>query len=161
MPLSWLAGVSNFCSNLLLPFLWIIHTLSSQAILLQVLLYELFPRFLWSTLPPFPSYLNFHNLMYLGIDISTHDMNIPLQTALNYYFLNLHNNTHLITKNISQHPINQSHPKHHPNHRMLHPMQLRLIHNSKFPRFTTVQQNGSNTTLINLPPIASKINTAS
>ena len=37
-------------------------------------------------------------------------MNIPSQTALNYHILNLHNNTHPITKNISRHPINQSHP---------------------------------------------------
>ena len=151
MPLSRLAGVSNFCSNSLSPFLSIVRILSSQAILFQILLYALFPRFPWSTLHPFPSYFNFHNLTYLGIDVSTHDMIIPLQTALNYQILNLHNNTHPITKNISRHPIYQSHPTHHPDHKILHPTQPRLIRNSKFPRFTTVQQNWSNTTLINFP----------
>ena len=38
----------------------------------------------------------------------------------------------------------------HIDHTMLHPMQPRLICNSKFPRFTTVQQNWSNRTHINL-----------
>ena len=87
----------------------------------------------------------------MGIDVSTHDTTIPPQTALNYHILNLHNNTHPIMKNITRHPINKSHPKHHPDHTMLHPTQPRLISNSKFSRFTTVQQNWSNTTLINLP----------
>ena len=95
---------------------------------------------------------NFHNLMYLGIDISTHDMTIPPQAALNY-ILNFRNNTHPITKNISRHPINQSHPTRHPDHTTLHPTQPRLIRNSKFSRFTTVQQHWSNTTLINFPPL--------
>ena len=71
--------------------------------------------------------------------------------ALNYHILNLHINTHPILKKISQHPINQSHFTHHPDHIMLHPTQTRLIHNSEFPNFTTVQQNWSSTTLINLP----------
>ena len=143
--------LSNFCSNLLSLFLSIGCILSSQAILLQILLYALFPRFPWSTLLPFSSYFNFHNLTYLGNDVSIHDMTILLQMALNYHILNLHNSTHPITNNISQHPINQSHPTHHPDHTMLHPMQPHLIRNSKFPCFTTVQQNWSNTTVINLP----------
>ena len=132
MSLSWLARVSNFCSNALSPFLPIVRILSSRAILFQTLLYALFPRFPWSTLLSFPSYLNFHNLTYLGIDVTTHDMTIPPQTALNYQILNLHNNTHPITKNISRHCFNQSHPTHHPDHTTPHPTQPRLICNSKF-----------------------------
>ena len=96
MALSRLAMVNYFCSNLLLLFLSIVYILFSQAILFQILLYALFPRFPWSALLPFPSYFNFHNLTYLGIDVSMHDISIPLQTALNY-ILNHHNNTHSIT----------------------------------------------------------------
>ena len=102
MPLSQLAGVSNFCCFSLSKFLSSVRALSSQAISFRILLYALFPRFPWSTLLLFPSYFNFHNFTYLGIDVSMHDMTIPLQTALNYYIHNLHNNTHPITKNISQ-----------------------------------------------------------
>ena len=101
MPSFQLAGVSNFCSNLLSPFLSIVHILSSQALSFQILLYTLFSRFPWSTLLPFPSYFKFHNPTYLGIDVSTHDMTIPPQMVLNYHILNLHSNTHPITKNIS------------------------------------------------------------
>ena len=151
MSLSRLAGVSNFCSNSLSPFFSIVRILSSQSISFQIL-YALFPKFSWSTLLRFPSYFNFRNLTYLGIDVSTHDMTIPSQTALNYHILNLHSNAHPITKKISRHPINQSHPTH-PDHTTLHPTQPRLICNIKFLRFTTVQQNWSNTTLINLPPL--------
>ena len=151
MPLSQLAGVSNFCSNLLSPFLSI---LSSQTILFQIIFYTFFPKFPWSTLLPFPSYFNFHNLTYLEIDVSFHDMTIPLQKAFN--ILNLHNNTHPITKNISGHPINQSHPTDHPDHTMLHLMQPCLICNTKFPPFTTVQQNWSNTDKSS--PVVSKTN---
>ena len=130
MPLSRLAGVSNFCPNLFSPFLSIVSTLSSHAISFQILLYALFPRFPWSTILPFPSYFNFRNLTYLGIDVSTYDMTIPPQTALNYHILNLHN-THLTRKNISlstSQPVNQPvSPHNHPYHTMLHPMQPRLI----------------------------------
>ena len=77
MPLLRLAGVSNFRSNLLLPFLSIVHILSSQTISLQILLYVLFQRFPWLTLLPFLSYFNFHSFMSLGIDVSTHDMTVP------------------------------------------------------------------------------------
>ena len=152
MSLSPLAGVGNICSNSLSPFLSIVRIFSFQAISFQILLYALFPRFSWSTLLLFPSYSNFHNLTYLGIDVSTHDMIIPPQTALNYT-LDLHNMTHPITKNITRHPINQSQHTHHPDHTRLHPTQPRLICNSKFPRLTTVQRNRSNTTLINLPSL--------
>ena len=152
MSLSPLAGVGNICSNSLSPFLSIVRIFSFQAISFQILLYALFRRFSWSTLLLFPSYSNFHNLTYLGIDVSTHDMIIPPQTTLNYT-LDLHNMTHPITKNISRHPANQSQPTHHPDHTTLHPTEPRLIYNSKFPRLTAVQRNRSNTTLINLPPL--------
>ena len=89
MPLSWLARVSNFCFNLLSLFFLIICILSLQAISVQSLLYPFFPRFPWSTFLPFPSYFNFHNLMYFWIDVSMHDMTIPPQRAVNYHFLNL------------------------------------------------------------------------
>ena len=69
----WLAGVRNFCSNSPSPFLSIVHILSFQAISFQILLYALLSRFPCSTLLPFPSYFNFHNLTYLGIDVSMHD----------------------------------------------------------------------------------------
>ena len=54
----------------------------------------------------------------------THDMIIPPQATLNYHILNIQNNTHPILKNISRHPINQSHLKHHPDHTTLHPTKL-------------------------------------
>ena len=38
-------------------------------------------------------------------------------------------------------------------HTMLHPIQRRLIRNSKFPHFTTVQQNCSTITQINHPQL--------
>ena len=93
IPLSGLAR-GNFCFNLLLPFLSIVRILSPQAILFQILLYALFPGFPWSTCLPFPSYFNFHNLTYLGSDVSTQDMTIPPQMA-STYIPNLHNNTTL------------------------------------------------------------------
>ena len=145
MPLSRLAGVSNFCPNLLSPFLSIVRILSSQAMSFQILLCALVLRFPWSTFFPLPSYFNFHNFKYLGIDVSTHDMTMLPQTT------NLYSNTHPITENTSRHSINLSHPTHHPDHTRLDPTQPRLILNSKFPRFTIAQQNWSNTTLINLP----------
>ena len=103
MPLSWVAGVGNFCFNLLSPFLLLVCILSSQAISFQILLYPLFQRFPWSTILPIPSYFKLHNLTYLGDDISTDDMTIPPQTALNYHIFYLHHKTHPILKNISQH----------------------------------------------------------
>ena len=152
MSLSRLAGASNLCSNSLLPFLSILCICSSQAILFQIFLYAFFLRFPWSILLPFPSHFNFHNFMHLGIDVSTHGMTIPPHKALNDHVLNLHN-IHPITKNISRHPINQSHPTHHPDHMTLHTKQSRLIRNSKLPRFATERQNCFNTTLMNLPPL--------
>ena len=98
MSLSCLAGVGIFCFNLLLPFLLIACILTFQATSLQIFIYALFP---WSTLLPFLSYFNFHNLTYLGIDVSKHDMTIPPQAALNDHILSLHNSTHPITKNSS------------------------------------------------------------
>ena len=121
MPLSRLAGISNFCSNLLSPLLSIVLSPLFSSHIVPILLYALFPRFPWSTLLPLPSYFNIHNLTYLGIDVSTHGMTIPPLTSLNYHILNLHKNTNPITKNISRHPINQSHPTHHLDHTTLHP----------------------------------------
>ena len=142
MPLPRPAGVYKFYFNLLSPFLSIVGILSSQTISLQVLLYAaLFSRFLWSTLLYFPSYFKLHSLTYLGVDISTDDMIIPPQTAFHYHIFDLHNNSHLIPKNISQHPIDQSHPTQHPDPTTLHSTQPRFICNTKFPRSTTVEQN--------------------
>ena len=55
-------------------------------------------------------------------------------------------------------PISPSreNPAHHHDHTMLYPMQPCLIRKSKVPRFTSVQQNWSNTTLINLPSLLQK-----
>ena len=139
MPLSRLARVGNFCFNILSPFHSMAPILSSQAISFQIFLYVLFPQFPWSTLLSFPWCFMLHDLTYLGADISTNDMTIPPQMSLNYGIFDRHDNTHLIPKNISQHPINQPHSTHHPNHTMLHPTQPHFICNSKFPRFTTVQ----------------------
>ena len=148
-----MVGVGNFCFNLLSAFLSILHIISSQAIFFLFLLYGFFPQFRWSTLLSFPSYFKLHNLRYLKVDVSTYDMTIPLQTAFNHHIFDLHSNTHPILKNISRHPIDQSHPTHDPDHTMLH---LCLIWNSTFPRFTTVQRNWSNTKLINLPPLPNR-----
>ena len=139
MPLSWLAGVGNFCFNMLSLFHSIVRILSSQAISFQIFLYALFPRFPWSTLLSFPWYFMLHDLTYLGADISTDDMTILPQTSLNYEIFDRHDNTHSIPNNISQHPINQPHSTHHPNRTTLRPTQPHFICNSKFPRFTTVQ----------------------
>ena len=150
MPSFQLAGVTNFCYNLLSRFLSIVRIFSSRTISFQILRYALFPWLAWSIILPFPSYLNFYNLKYLGNDASRH-MTIPPQKTLNDHILNLHINTHPITKNISRHPINQSHPTHIILIIMtLYPTQPCLIRNSKFPRFTRVQQNSSSITLINL-----------
>ena len=92
MTLSQLAGVGNSLSS----FLLIVRILSSQAILFQILLYKLFSRFFWSSLLPFFCYFKLHNLTYLGIDVSTHDVTIIPETALNYHFVDLHN-THPTT----------------------------------------------------------------
>ena len=120
MPVSRLAGVSSFCSNLLSPFLSIVRILSFPVISFQIFVHALSPRFPWPTIFPFPSYFNFHNLAYLGTNVST-------QTALNDHILSLHSNTRHITKNISQHPINQFHSTYHPDHTTLHPTQRRMI----------------------------------
>ena len=147
---SRLPRIRYFCTNSLLPFPSIVRILSSRAISFQILLYVLFPRFPWLTLLPSSSYFNFHNLTYLGIDVSTDDMIITPQTTLNYYNLNLHNTAHPIPKNISRHPINQSLPTHNPDHMTLHHTQPFFIRNSKSSHFRTVQQNWSNRTRINL-----------
>ena len=151
MPLSWLARVGSLCFNLLLTFPSVVRILSSQVISFQTLCYAPFPRFPWSSLLPFPSYFKLHNLLYLRVDISKDDTTRPPKRALNYQILDLHSNTHPIPKNVSQHPIDQSHPTYHPDNTTLHYLQPHLIHNGKFLCFTTVQQNWSNTTLIKFP----------
>ena len=88
MPLSRLVGVGNFCFDMLSPFHSIVHILSSQAILFQIFLYALFPRFPWSTLLSFPWYFMLHDLTYLGADISTNDMTIAPQMSLTYGIFN-------------------------------------------------------------------------
>ena len=138
MSLSRRAGFGNFCFNLLSSFLSIVCILSCQAILFQILLYALFPRFLWSSLLPFPSYFKFHNLTYLGVDVPTDGITIPPQTALNYHNFNLHNSPYPISKNISQQLLDHSHPTHYLDHTMLFPAQPCLIRNSKFLRFTKI-----------------------
>ena len=133
MLLSRLSGVRSFHFNLLSPFLLIVPILSSQGFLLN-------PSLLTPTISlvnSFSIYFNFHYLIYLGIDVSTHNIIIPPQMALNHNIIDLHNNIHPITKNISQHPINQSHSTHHPDHTMLHSTQPHLIRNIKLPCFTT------------------------
>ena len=136
MTLSQLAGVGNSLSS----FLSIVRILSSQAILFQILLYKLFPRFSWSTLLPFSCYFKLHNLTYLGIDVSTHDVTIIPETALNYHFVDLHI-THPTT--LIPHIILII--------RYSTPLNLASPTTVKFLRFTTVKQNWSNTALINLP----------
>ena len=130
-------GLAIFALICSCHFLWL-YASFSQAILFQIFIFALFPQFTWWNLP-FPSYFIFHNLIYLGDDVSTDGMTLPPHTALNYHIFDLHSNTHPDLKNNSWHPIDQSLPTQ-PNHTMLHPMQLRLIHNITFTHFTTVQQ---------------------
>ena len=109
--------------------------------------YALFSRFPWSTLLPFPSYFKLHNLTYLGIDVSTDDVTLPPQMALNY-ISSLFTTTPTLSRRTSVDTfINRSHRIYHPDHATLHLTRPRLICNSKFPRFTTVQQNWSNTAI--------------
>ena len=65
MPLSRLAGVSNFCSNSLSRFCFDRKHVFFSSHTFQNLLCALFPWFPWLTLFPFPSYFNFYNLTYL------------------------------------------------------------------------------------------------
>ena len=134
MPLSQLTRVSNFCSNSVLPFLSIIRILSSQDIVPNPSLWNL-PMTSLVNPSSFPQLFQRSYLpVFLQTDVSTHSMTIPSQENLTYHIPNLHNNTHLIMKNKSWHPINQSHRTHHPDHTM-------LIRKSKFPRLKTLQQN--------------------
>ena len=64
----------------------------------------------------------------------------------------------IVSSIFKQDPLYQEEPQSTPyqpvsptDHTTFHPMQPRFIRNSKFPGFTTVQQNWSNKTLINLP----------
>ena len=118
------------------------HASSPQVISFQILLYALFLWFPWSTLLPFPSYFKFHNLAYLGVNVSTDYNDWLPQTTLNYHIHDLHN-TQITPKNISRHPIDQSHPKHHHDHTTLHPTQRCLIisHVSKHYNKTGLTQH--------------------
>lgn len=105
MPLSWLTGAGNFCFKFFWPFFSIAPMLFFQVTSFQIFLYALFSRFPWSNLLPFTSYSKLHKLHVL-----TDDMTIPLQAALHYHILGIHNDTHPISKNISRDPIDQPHP---------------------------------------------------
>ena len=120
MPLSQLARVDNFCFNSLLPFRSILHILSFQAILFQILLYTLFPWFSWLTLLPFPGFFMLHNLTYLGVDVLIYGI---LTVDLCRWPWIIISSIFTITPTFSkkQHPIEQSHPTHHPDHRCLTP----------------------------------------
>ena len=111
MPLSWLGGVMHpFFSSHIIPD-------SSLCSLPTISLVD----------PFFPSYFKLHNLTYLGVAVSTDDMSIPPQMALNYPIVDLHSSTHSIPRNISHHPIDQStSPTHHPYHMTLHGTSLCL-----------------------------------
>ena len=158
---------NNICFNAIIlacgdcnfwQFLSIVCILSSQWIFFQIFFYAFFLQFPWSTLLSFPSYLKLHNLMYLGVDVLTDDTTIQTYTTLNY-MLDLHSNTDPILENISQHSVDQPHPKHHTDYATPHPMQLHLICHSNYPPVTIVQQNWSNTTDKSYR-IVSKINPA-
>ena len=119
MPLSWLAGIAIFGSFCQLCASFLLNGYFSRSFFMHSL----------STLLSFPSYLKLHNLMYLGVDVLTDDTIIQTYTTLNY-MLDLHSNTDPILENISQHSVDQPHPKHHTDHATPHPMQLHLIRHS-------------------------------
>ena len=125
MLLSRLTGVIKFCSNLFLSFLLMVCILLKPSCSKSLFMHSF--QFPWLAIFPFLSCFNFHGLMQLGIDVSMHDMVIPLQTALKYHILNHGNNTNPITNKINQHPINQSHPTH-PDRMMLHHTTLPHLH---------------------------------
>ena len=155
MPLSWLVKVSNFCSILLSPFLLIVWFLSSQAISFQIFFYTLFPWFPWSAFLPFP-------VISTSVTSCIWELMAPCM-AWSYHCRQLWNISSIFTttptlswktsvgtlSTDSWHPVNQSLPTYYPDYTTLHPTQHRLIHNSNFPLFTKIQQNWSNTTLIN------------
>ena len=115
MSLSRLAGVGNVCFNSLSPFLSIVHILSFEAISFQILFYAFFSRFPWSTFFLFPVILS-------TITSPIFELMSPRMT-------------------LSYNRIKQSHPTYHPDHTTVHPKRSCVNCNSKFPCFTTVQQN--------------------
>ena len=139
LPLSRLTGLGNFCFSLLSPFLSIVRILSSQATSFQILLYALFPRFLWSTLLPFPSY--FKLITSRIWELMSQRMTRPYQ----------HRRLSLIMSSIFTRTSTLSSWSYD-----ALPSQPHLIGNSKFAHFTIIQQNWSNTTLVNLPRLVQK-----
>ena len=144
-PLSRLAGVGNFCFKLLSPFRSIVCILSSQAISFQIILYALFPQFPWST-----------SFLYPVISSSITSRIWELMSRRMTWPYHRRRFCIIVSLIFTTTPTHLSHPIHHPDHTTLQPSKARLIRNSKFPRFKTVQQHWSNTTLINLPPLVQR-----
>ena len=149
MPLPQPDKIDNFCFNLVLPFLSIICMLFSQAISLHILLYAIFPQFSFVNLSHFSSQLfqvpSHHAFASWCID-RWYDHTTTESFELSYLWSSQQHLPYLKDYQSTHYqPFSQS----------------CLIHNSKFPCFTMVQQNWSTTTLINLPTIHSKINPAS
>ena len=141
MQLSSLAGLANFYFSLLFPFLSIVCTLSSQAKSFQIFLYAVFPQFTWSTLLPFSSNFKFHNPTYLGVDVSTDNIQhyctrLCISVSSNF------TTTPTLSWITSVDTLSTSRIPHIIPITVLHPTQPYLICNKRFPRFTTVQQNG-------------------
>ena len=136
---SRLAGVDIFCFNLHSPFLSIVLIFTFQAILFQILL-SLFqmhsshdfldqPFFLFQVISGSIT----SRICYL---MSRRMASLCHHRRLCFIIFDLHNNTHPIPKNISQHFIDQSHATYLPYHTTLHVTQPCLIRNCKFRRFT-------------------------
>ena len=68
-------------------------------------------NFPWLTFLPFPCYFKLHNLKYVANDVLIDYMTIHCRQfcIISLIFATTHN-TNPISKNIIQHPINQSHP---------------------------------------------------
>ena len=154
IPLSRLAGVGSFCFNLFSPF-W-----SYASSLLKPYCSKSFFTDSSHDFLGWPFFLFPVNSTYITSRIWK--LMSPRMTWLlnrkwrwiiiSWIFTTTSTQCHPVTKNITRHPINQSHPAH-PDHATLHPTQPHLICSSEFPRFTAVQQNWSNATLINIAPL--------
>lgn len=131
IPLSHIAGASNFCSNFFLPFLSIERILSSEAILFQIHLHALFPQFPWSTLLYFPSCLNFHNLMIWELMFPRMTLSYHLRQL--WIISSIFTTTPTLSRGTSVNTLSTSHPTDHSDHTTLHLTKPHLICNSKFP----------------------------
>ena len=129
--LSHITGASNFCSNLFLPFLSTVRILSSEAILFQIHLHALFPRFPWSTLLYFPSCFNIHNLMIWELMFPRMASSYHLRQL--WIISSIFTTTPTLSRGTSVDTLSTSHPTHHSDHTTLHLTKPRLICNSKFP----------------------------